>query len=207
VGEAAPEGPSPQGARQSRASALGGWPAHLGGGRTAAPWREPRVLWLWWHGPEGMAPNLGLVWRSYVRCLDLEHTFRFLKQCMGWTTPRLRPPEAGRPMDVAGFGSFHPAQAGTGVRCGPKATVGAPLRHSLPDTATGPPRRFGAFGRVRHARQATETLRQIARKAKRQPLWPSQTLPGPQEGRLSPRRQQARSFVMSFISIAKLLRG
>ena len=23
--------------------------------------REPRVLWLWWHGPEGMAPDLELL--------------------------------------------------------------------------------------------------------------------------------------------------
>ena len=25
--------------------------------------REPRVLWLWWHGPEGMEPDLDLLWR------------------------------------------------------------------------------------------------------------------------------------------------
>jgi hypothetical protein len=55
--------------------------------------REPRVLWLWWHGPEGTAPELGLIWRSYVRRFDLEHTFRFLKQSMGWTAPRVRHPE------------------------------------------------------------------------------------------------------------------
>ena len=55
--------------------------------------REPRLLWLWWHGPEGTAPNLDLLWRSYVRRFDLEHTFRFLKQSMGWTTPRVRRPE------------------------------------------------------------------------------------------------------------------
>jgi hypothetical protein len=55
--------------------------------------REPRVLWLWWHGPEGTAPDLDLIWRSYVRRFDLEHTFRFLKQSMGWTTPRVRHPE------------------------------------------------------------------------------------------------------------------
>jgi hypothetical protein len=55
--------------------------------------REPRVLWLWWHGPQGMAPDLDLIWRSYVRRFDLEHTFRFLKQSMGWTTPRVRHPE------------------------------------------------------------------------------------------------------------------
>jgi hypothetical protein len=55
--------------------------------------REPRVLWLWWHGPEGTAPDLDLLWRAYVRRFDLEHTFRFLKQSMGWTTPRVRHPE------------------------------------------------------------------------------------------------------------------
>ncbi len=55
--------------------------------------REPRALWLWWHGPEGTTPDLDLLWRSYVRRFDLEHTFRFLKQSMGWTTPRVRHPE------------------------------------------------------------------------------------------------------------------
>jgi hypothetical protein len=55
--------------------------------------REPRVLWLWWHGPKGEAPNLGLLWRAYARRFDLEHTFRFLKQALGWTTPRVRHPE------------------------------------------------------------------------------------------------------------------
>jgi DDE superfamily endonuclease len=55
--------------------------------------RKPRVMWLWWHGPEGKAPNLELIWRSYVRRFDLEHTFRFLKQALGWTTPRVRHPE------------------------------------------------------------------------------------------------------------------
>ena len=53
--------------------------------------REPRVLWLWWHG-EG-EPDLDLLWRAYIRRFDLEHTFRFLKQTLGWTTPRVRHPE------------------------------------------------------------------------------------------------------------------
>lgn len=53
--------------------------------------REPRILWLWWHG-EG-EPDLKLIWRAYVRRFDLEHTFRFLKQTLGWTTPGVRRPE------------------------------------------------------------------------------------------------------------------
>ena len=55
--------------------------------------REPRVLWLWWHAPEECAPNLSLLWGAYARRFDLEHTFRFLKQTLGWTTPRVRHPE------------------------------------------------------------------------------------------------------------------
>lgn len=55
--------------------------------------REPRVLWLWWHGPKGATLSLDLIWRAYVRRFDLEHTFRFLKQTFGWTTPRVRHPE------------------------------------------------------------------------------------------------------------------
>jgi hypothetical protein len=55
--------------------------------------RKPRVLWLWWHGPEGTTPDLELIWRSYVRRFDLEHTFRFLKQSVGWTAPRVRRPK------------------------------------------------------------------------------------------------------------------
>ena len=55
--------------------------------------REPRVLWLWWHGPDGSAPDLSLLWRAYVRRFDLEHAFRFLKQTLGWTTPRVRHPK------------------------------------------------------------------------------------------------------------------
>lgn len=47
--------------------------------------REPRVLWLWWAGPEGTEPDLGLLWRAYARRFDLEHTFRFLKQTFGWS--------------------------------------------------------------------------------------------------------------------------
>jgi hypothetical protein len=55
--------------------------------------REPRVLWLWWAGPAGTEPDLGLLWRAYARRFDLEHTFRFLKQTFGWTSPRFRHPE------------------------------------------------------------------------------------------------------------------
>ncbi len=55
--------------------------------------RDPKRLWLWWAGPGGAAPDLGLLWRAYARRFDLEHTFRFLKQAFGWDAPRVRHPE------------------------------------------------------------------------------------------------------------------
>jgi hypothetical protein len=59
--------------------------------RLPRPTRQPRMLWLWWHGVG--EPDLDLLWRAYVRRFDLEHTFRFFKQTLGWTTPRVRHPE------------------------------------------------------------------------------------------------------------------
>ena len=53
--------------------------------------RDPQQLWLWWHGPGD--PNRDLLWRAYVRRFDLEHTFRFVKQALNWTVPRVRHPE------------------------------------------------------------------------------------------------------------------
>jgi hypothetical protein len=50
--------------------------------------RKPRVLWFWWHGTG--VPDLDVLWRAYVRRFDLEHTLRFCKQSLGWTTPRVR---------------------------------------------------------------------------------------------------------------------
>jgi hypothetical protein len=61
--------------------------------RVPAKTRPPKVLWLWWAGPEGLQLDLDLAWRAYVRRFDLEHTVRFCKQTLGWTTPRPRHPE------------------------------------------------------------------------------------------------------------------
>ena len=59
--------------------------------RVPARTRPPKVLWLWWTGPGSC--DLDLAWRAYVRRFDLEHTVRFCKQTLGWTTPRPRHPE------------------------------------------------------------------------------------------------------------------
>ena len=51
----------------------------------------PKRLWLWWRGPG--TPDLAVLWRAYVHRFDLEHTYRFCKQTLNWTTPRVRTPQ------------------------------------------------------------------------------------------------------------------
>lgn len=50
-----------------------------------------KTLWLWWNGPR--TPDLDLCWRAYIHRFDIEHTLRFVKHTLGWTTPRVRLPE------------------------------------------------------------------------------------------------------------------
>lgn len=53
--------------------------------------RAKKTLWLWWSGPG--EPDLDRCWRAYLRRFDIEHTFRFYKSTLGWTTPSLCTPE------------------------------------------------------------------------------------------------------------------
>ena len=53
--------------------------------------RAKKTLWLWWSGPD--RPDLDLCWRAYLRRFDIEHTFRFAKNTLGWTTPSVCTPE------------------------------------------------------------------------------------------------------------------
>jgi hypothetical protein len=53
--------------------------------------RALKTLWLWWSGPA--APDLDVCWRAYIHRFDIEHTLRFVKHTLGWTTPRVRLPE------------------------------------------------------------------------------------------------------------------
>jgi Transposase DDE domain len=59
--------------------------------RLPGPPRPWQLLWLWWSGSG--TPDLDVVWRAYIRRFDQEHTFRFVKQVLNWTAPRVRQPE------------------------------------------------------------------------------------------------------------------
>ncbi len=52
--------------------------------------RAVKTLWLWHAGAADA--DLDACWRAYVRRFDCEHTLRFCKQTLGWTTPRPRHP-------------------------------------------------------------------------------------------------------------------
>jgi hypothetical protein len=55
---------------------------------------ELKPLWLW-ASVTGAGPGeVAALWQAYLRRFDLEHTFRFFKQVLGWTAPKLRDPAA-----------------------------------------------------------------------------------------------------------------
>jgi hypothetical protein len=62
---------------------------HLPGNRT------PKPMWLWHTAPQDTDFDLDVLWRAYLRRFDIEHTFRLLKQQLGWTAPQIRTPEQG----------------------------------------------------------------------------------------------------------------
>ena len=52
--------------------------------------REPKTVWLWWHGPGESDLDLDRVWRAYLRRFDIEHTFRFAPSQRTETYPHAR---------------------------------------------------------------------------------------------------------------------
>jgi hypothetical protein len=56
--------------------------------------RDPKPVWLWTSATGATAADVDRWWQAFLRRFDLEHTFRLLKQTLGWTRPKLRTPEA-----------------------------------------------------------------------------------------------------------------
>ncbi|BAL88351.1 hypothetical protein AMIS_31310 [Actinoplanes missouriensis 431] len=55
---------------------------------------EPKPVWLWWSKVDATAADVDRCWQAFLRRFDLEHTFRLLKQTLGWTAPKLYEPAA-----------------------------------------------------------------------------------------------------------------
>ncbi|WP_328876374.1 transposase [Streptomyces sp. NBC_00287] len=56
---------------------------------------DPLPLWLWSSATGLSGKDVDVRWQAFLRRFDLEHTFRLMKQTLGWTRPKLRTPEAG----------------------------------------------------------------------------------------------------------------
>ncbi len=56
---------------------------------------DPLPLWLWSSATGLSGEDVDVRWQAFLRRFDLEHTFRLMKQTLGWTRPKLRTPEAG----------------------------------------------------------------------------------------------------------------
>ncbi|HVB41381.1 MAG TPA: hypothetical protein VNF47_01580, partial [Streptosporangiaceae bacterium] len=56
--------------------------------------RAPKPVWLRTSRPDADPAEADLCWQAFLRRFDLEHTFRFLRQSLGWTRPKLRDPAA-----------------------------------------------------------------------------------------------------------------
>ena len=54
----------------------------------------PEPVWLWTSSGGIDDELLDSLWSAWLRRFDIEHTFRFLKQTLGWTVPQVRDPEA-----------------------------------------------------------------------------------------------------------------
>jgi DDE superfamily endonuclease len=56
--------------------------------------RSPGPLWLWSSRAGTGDDAVNRTWQAFLRRFDIEHTFRFFKQVLGWTAPKLRDPAA-----------------------------------------------------------------------------------------------------------------
>jgi hypothetical protein len=56
--------------------------------------RAPKPVWLWFSATGADPAAVDRLWQAFLRRFDLEHTFRMLKQTLGWTRPKLRGPQA-----------------------------------------------------------------------------------------------------------------
>jgi len=55
---------------------------------------QAKPMWLWASAPDPGGDLVAVLWQAYLRRFDIEHTFRFFKQQLGWTRPLLRDPAA-----------------------------------------------------------------------------------------------------------------
>ena len=94
-------------------------------------------------GPPAPAPRAEEVdraWQAFLRRFDIEHTFRFLKQQLGWTRPKLRDPAAADRwtwLVIAAYAQLHLARDSPPTSGCPGSGPAQPGRLTPPGSAAG----------------------------------------------------------------------
>ena len=125
--------------------------------------RHPKPVWLWMSAIDTTSTDIDRAWQTYLRRFDLEHTFRFLKQTLGWTRPHAARPRLRRPLDLARHRRPHPTP--------PRQRLTTDLRR--PWEKPAPPGRLTPTRVRRGFRNIHRTITQPARAQK-----PSKAGPG-----------------------------
>jgi hypothetical protein len=146
--------------------------------------RKPKgPLWLWQAGP-GL-PDLDLCWRAYLHRFDIEHTYRFAKQTLGWDNPALRHPEQFDRRGLAGGSRDQPTAPRPGHRRRQPPPLGTPPQARKAHSRPGPPGFHPPTAPARHPRQPAKTQQARPRPTQRTPQRPRTPPRRPQKGRLT----------------------
>jgi hypothetical protein len=155
--------------------------------RIPAKTRPPKVLWLWWAGPGQV--DLDLAWRASTRRFDCEHTLRFCKQTLGWTTPCPRHPEQAVRwtwLVLAGYAQLRLARQLAGDQ---RLAWERPRPPGSAVTLPGPPGGFALAVRAGHARQRAETRRALPARPKGSRRGPATRYPAIKKPTSTPKKK------------------
>ena len=179
---------------------LGNWPSPPTGDRKgqgfgtalsgSMPSRGPRsgasvlkTLWLWWSGPG--EPDLDLCWRAYLRRFDIQHTFRFVRSALGWTTPALQTPDQADRwtwLIVAAYTNY----AWPAASSRPRPALGTTPRPHQTHPSMRPQRISPTPPNPGHTSQCADIRQTRTRTPKYHPTTASNPLPSHQESRMTP---------------------
>jgi hypothetical protein len=112
---------------------------HLPGQRGAEP------VWLWSSRAAAAEEQVNRAWQAFLRRFDIEHMFRFLKQQLGWTAPKLRDPAAADRwtwLVIAAYAQLHLAR-------GLAADIRLPWQQPCPPGHLTPARVRRGYRRIR----------------------------------------------------------
>ena len=123
--------------------------------------RDPKPVWLWSSTTGATAGDVDRWWHSFLRRFDLEHTFRLLKQTLGWTAPKIRSPHAADRWTwliiAADHRRAHPPAPRPPAGRRPAPTVGETRPAGPADPSSGPSWISEPPREDTHPRQRTET--------------------------------------------------